>query len=221
MLDFTKKSGTRTNHGLRLVTSDFHFTKDDPLTDFGKPGVHHTSIVVGNRSFDHSSTPKSLAESPDSYFDVGPHFGDVGWIAALEQKVGDEWELVEPDSVMLYYKSYKDKKPGQLEALAPLPAGFAHVSRKGRIRWTDEGRLTTAVTMPEDVLGHDGEFVVRARVRADYTLDPSTTVRFSSRREYSDWRKGLHAGYIRADGTDAIQERIAEACRDRDLLKVA
>jgi Domain of unknown function (DUF1996) len=111
----------------RIACQWSHFSYDDPIIYPGQPGKSHLHMYWGNTAANASTTysPSSTAAQTNDILQSGGSTcqgfelnRSAYWIPALLTAKSGARSVVVPESIVLYYKSYKPR------AVKPFPAGI-------------------------------------------------------------------------------------------------
>ena len=153
----------RSNHGNRIYCTISHFSYDDPIIYPSQPGEAHLHMFYGNTETNAFSTPSSIPSSGKSSCLGGTNYRSGIWTPAL---FNDRDEVVIPDSVYIYYKTFMHQDynnlqviPQGIEMLASLETMNAYSGYIRSNRGLKDGKptMTMVLNFPSCVATENGQ----------------------------------------------------------------
>lgn len=142
------------HHGFRFGCVPSHFSYDDPVVYPGEEGRAHLHMFYGNTDVDYLSTSDSIINSGDSTCQGGIVNRSAYWVPTL---FNENDEVVLPDGIILYYKSWVTDR----SQIQPIPAGLQILANDQILN--SSGLTVARPGHPEDAWGsnirvddHDG-----------------------------------------------------------------
>ena len=108
-------------HGTRVYCPVSHYSYDDPIVFPGEPSAAHLHIFWGNTQADAFSTTASLLSTGNSSCEGGLNNKSAYWAPAL---FNAQDEVVLPESVIVYYKSFSHTSGFDRNSIMPIPNGL-------------------------------------------------------------------------------------------------
>jgi len=151
-------------HGTRIYCPVSHFSYDDPVVHPGRPGAAHLHVFWGNTATDAFSTLESLFSDGLSSCEGGLNNKSAYWMPAM---FNEQHEVVLPESVVAYYKSFGSTPGFDRNSIMPIPNGLemlANASVKHSGPWN-------FVIEPES---HNGQQLLRIKLLFPQCLQVDT-----------------------------------------------
>lgn len=126
-IDSSSPAGAGSSHGVRFYCPISHFSHDDPVVFPGRPGAAHAHMFWGNTQTDAFSDGSSLLASGNSSCEGGVTNRSAYWTPALFNTSG---EVVLPESVFLYYKSFFGGSNADRNTIQPIPNGLQMLANR-------------------------------------------------------------------------------------------
>ncbi|NNE73647.1 MAG: DUF1996 domain-containing protein, partial [Acidimicrobiales bacterium] len=108
-------------HGTRVYCPVSHFSYDDPVVYPGQRDASHLHMFWGNTETNATTTAQSLANSGRATCEGGRNNRSAYWIPAL---FNARDEVVLPEKVISYYKSFAVSSNFDRNTIMPIPNGL-------------------------------------------------------------------------------------------------
>lgn len=115
------------NHGTRIYCPVSHFSYDDPVVHPGRPNAAHMHMFWGNTAADANTTLESLFSNGLSSCEGGLNNRSAYWMPAL---FNEQDEVVLPEGVVAYYKSFGSTPGFDRNAIMPIPNGLQMLANR-------------------------------------------------------------------------------------------
>lgn len=109
------------SHGVRVYCGVSHFSYDDPVVHPNRPDAAHLHMFWGNTAADAFSTVDTLLSSGASSCEGGINNRSSYWLPALFDANN---QVVLPERVISYYKSFASTSSFDRNAISPIPNGL-------------------------------------------------------------------------------------------------
>jgi len=154
MLDTSSPMVPEPNHGTRIYCPVSHLSYDDPVVHPGQPDAAHLHLFWGNTATDAFSTLDSLFSEGLSSCEGGLNNKSAYWMPAM---FNEQNEVVLPEGVVTYYKSFASTPGFDRNSIMPIPNGLqmlANASVKHSGPWN-------FIIEPEN---HNGQQLLRIKL---------------------------------------------------------
>ncbi len=108
-------------HGTRVYCPISHFSYDDPVVHPNQPDAAHLHMFWGNTAANAFSTLDSLFSEGLSSCEGGLNNKSAYWMPAM---FNEQHEVVLPESVVAYYKSFGSTSGFDRNSIMPIPNGL-------------------------------------------------------------------------------------------------
>jgi len=120
-LDTSSPMVAESSHGTRIYCPVSHFSYDDPVVHPGRPDAAHLHMFWGNTATDAFSTLESLFGEGLSSCEGGLNNKSAYWMPAM---FNEQDEVVLPQGVVAYYKSFASTPGFDRNSIMPIPNGL-------------------------------------------------------------------------------------------------
>ncbi|MFK7890189.1 MAG: DUF1996 domain-containing protein [Granulosicoccus sp.] len=120
-MDTSSSTVAEQAHGTRVYCTVSHFSSDDPIVHPAQPSAAHLHMFWGNTQTDADSTANSLLSSGNASCEGGVNNKSAYWAPAL---FNDQDEVVLPESIFVYYKSFSHTAGFDRNTIMPIPDGL-------------------------------------------------------------------------------------------------
>ena len=153
-LDTSSPMVAEPSHGTRIYCPVSHFSYDDPVVHPGQPDAAHLHMFWGNTATDAFSTVETLFSEGLSSCEGGLNNKSAYWMPAM---FNEQDEVVLPQGVVAYYKSFASTPGFDRNSIMPIPNGLqmlANTSVNNSGPWN-------FVIEPEN---HNGQQLIRIKL---------------------------------------------------------
>jgi len=120
-MDTSSETVAEQAHGTRLYCPVSHFSYDDPVVHPGEPSAAHLHMFWGNTQTNAFSTTESLLRSGNASCEGGLNNKSAYWAPAV---FNEQDEVVLPESIFVYYKSFSTTSGFDRNSIMPIPNGL-------------------------------------------------------------------------------------------------
>lgn len=153
-LDTSSPRVAESIHGTRIYCPVSHFSYDDPVVHPERPDAAHLHMFWGNTATDAFSSLESLFSEGLSSCEGGLNNKSSYWMPAM---FNERHEVVLPEGVVTYYKSFASTPGFDRNSIMPIPNGLqmlANASVKHSGSWN-------FIIQPEN---HNGQQLLRIKL---------------------------------------------------------
>lgn len=120
-MDTSSSTVAEQAHGTRIYCPVSHFSHDDPIVHPAEPSAAHLHMFWGNTQTNAYSNTDSLLSSGNASCEGGINNKSAYWAPAV---FNEQDEVVLPESIFVYYKSFSHTSGFDRNSIMPIPDGL-------------------------------------------------------------------------------------------------